>query len=129
MTFEYPELSGKRLELLKELAPRVRRVLALYDPRDASPRQGVMAAREAAPALGLTLVERDVRGVKSCLALARAVIEQADAYLSIPGGLPTGFYDEITRLTNAKRVPAIFHARMGSSTADASSQLRRERRS
>ena len=27
MTFEYPELSGKRLELLREVAPRVRRVL------------------------------------------------------------------------------------------------------
>lgn len=38
MTFEYPELSGKRLELLRELTPRIRRVLALYDPRDASPR-------------------------------------------------------------------------------------------
>lgn len=37
-----------------------------------------------------------------------------DAYLSIPGGFPTGFYDEITRLTNSKRVPAIFHARMSS---------------
>ena len=33
MTFEYPELSGKRLELLREVAPRMRRVLALYDPR------------------------------------------------------------------------------------------------
>jgi hypothetical protein len=27
MTFEYPELSGKQLELLRELGPRVRRVL------------------------------------------------------------------------------------------------------
>jgi putative ABC transport system substrate-binding protein len=48
LTFEYPELSGKRLELLRELAPNARRVLALYDARDASPRQGVAAARAAA---------------------------------------------------------------------------------
>ncbi|MGH6691557.1 MAG: ABC transporter substrate binding protein [Gammaproteobacteria bacterium] len=52
LTFEYPELSGKRLELLRELAPRVRRVLTLYDSRDASPRQGAAAARAAAIALG-----------------------------------------------------------------------------
>src|SRR6266545_559589 len=56
MTFEYPELSGKRLELIKEIAPKVRRVLAVYDSRDPSPRQGMMAARQAAPSLGLTLV-------------------------------------------------------------------------
>ena len=64
MTFEYPELSGKRLELLREMAPRVRRVLALYDPLDASPRQGVAEARVAAAALGITLVEREVRSIE-----------------------------------------------------------------
>lgn len=64
MTFEYPELAGKRLELLKEMAPRARRVLVLYDPRDASPRQGVTAAREAAPKLGIRLVERETRSLE-----------------------------------------------------------------
>jgi len=117
MTFEYPELSGKRLELIKEIAPKVRRVLAVYDPSDPSPRQGIMAARQAAPSLGLTLVEREARGREELLRGLEAMAE-ADAYLSIPGGFATGFYDEITRLSNAKRVPAIFHARMGS-TADA----------
>jgi putative tryptophan/tyrosine transport system substrate-binding protein len=117
MTFEYPELSGKRLELVKEIAPRIRRVLAVYDPRDSSPRQGIMAARQAAPNLGLTLIEREARGREELLRGLEALAE-TDAYLSIPGGFPTGFYDEITRLTNSKRLPAIFHARMGS-TVDA----------
>ena len=117
MTFEIPELSGKRLELMKEIAPKTRRVLAVYDPRDPSPRQGIMAARQAAPSLGLTLIEREARGQEE-LRRGLEAIAEADAYLSIPGGFATGFYDEIVRLTNAKRVPAIFHARMGS-TADA----------
>jgi putative tryptophan/tyrosine transport system substrate-binding protein len=117
MTFEFPELSGKRLELIKEIAPKVRRVLAIYDPRDPSPRQGIMAARQAAPNLGLTLVEREARGREE-LRRGLEAITEADAYLSIPGGFATGFYDEIIRLTNAKRIPAIFHARMGS-TVDA----------
>jgi putative ABC transport system substrate-binding protein len=76
-----------------------------------------MAAHEAAPSLGLTLVERDARGREELLRALEA-LAQVDAYLSIPGGFATGFYEEITRMTNAKRVPAIFHARMGS-TADA----------
>ena len=117
MTFEYPELSGKRLELLKELAPHVRRVLAVYDPRDSSPRQGIAAARLAAPNLGLTLVEREARGLDEFRRGMKSM-DEADAYLSIPGGFPTGYYDEISRVTKLKRLPTIFHARMGS-TVDA----------
>jgi putative ABC transport system substrate-binding protein len=117
MTFEYPELSGKRLELLKEMAPKVRRVLTIYDPRDTSPQQGIMAARQASTELGLSLIEREARGTEEFKRAIRAM-DEADAYLSIPGGFPTGFYEEITRLANAKRLPSIFHARMGS-TADA----------
>jgi putative ABC transport system substrate-binding protein len=113
MIFEYPELSGKRLELLKEITPRIRRVLAVYDPRDPSPKQGIMAARQAATNLGLTLVEREARQREE-LVRGLEAMNDVDAYLSIPGGFPTGFYDEITRMANTKRVPAIFHARMGS---------------
>jgi putative tryptophan/tyrosine transport system substrate-binding protein len=115
MTFEYPELSGKRLELLKELAPKLHRVLAIYDGRDSSPRQGMMAARQAAAALGLILVEREAHG-RDELLRALEMLDQTDAYLSIPGGFPTGSSGDITRATNAKRRPAIFHAPTGSAT-------------
>lgn len=117
LTFEYPELSGKRLELLKEIAPKVRRVLAIYDPRDASPRQGMMAARQAAPSLGLILVEREARSREELLRGLQS-IDEADAYLSVPGGFPTGFHDEVTRVANIKHLPTIFHTRTAS-TADA----------
>jgi putative ABC transport system substrate-binding protein len=117
MTFEYPELSGKRLELLKEIAPRIRRVLTLYDPRDSSPKQGVLAARQAAPNLGLTLIERQARSREEMMR-GLETLEEAEAYLSVPGGFPTGYYEEITRIANAKRIPAIFHARTAS-TLDA----------
>jgi ABC transporter substrate binding protein len=57
LTFEFPELSAKRLELLTLLNPQARRVLVIYDPQAASPRQGLSHARDAAPKLGLTLLE------------------------------------------------------------------------
>jgi ABC transporter substrate binding protein len=117
MTFEYPELSGKRLELLTEIVPRARRVLMLNDPRDASPRQGAAAAREAAAKLHLILVEREVRNEGEVIR-ALTELEQVDALLEVPGGAPSSHYAAMIRAANAKRRPTILHARTGS-TQDA----------
>jgi putative tryptophan/tyrosine transport system substrate-binding protein len=117
MTFEYSELSGKRLELLRELAPRIRRVLALYDSRDASPQQGVAAARAAATALGITLVEREVRNAEE-IARGLKALDEADALLGIPGGVTSGHYETMIVAANSKRLPSIFHTRTRS-TRDA----------
>jgi putative tryptophan/tyrosine transport system substrate-binding protein len=110
MTFEYPELSGKRLELLHEIAPGVRRVLALYDPRDASPRQGMASARLAATALGITLVEHRVESAEAVASGLRAP-DQAGAVLVFPGGATSGHYETIIEAANARRLPTILHAR------------------
>ncbi len=110
MTFEYPELSGKRLELLKAIVPQLRRVLVLYDPRDASPRQSVTAAQEVAAQLGIVVVEREARSPEE-IRQGLAALDEVDALLGIPGGLTSGFYEEMIRAAHAKRRPTIFHAR------------------
>jgi putative ABC transport system substrate-binding protein len=117
MTFEFPELSAKRLELLNALAPRARKILILYDPRDASPRQGLAAAREAAPKLGMTLVEREVRS-EAELARGLDALGEADAQLGIPGGLTSAYYPAMIQAANARRLPTFFHSKVRS-TADA----------
>ena len=106
LTFEYPELSAKRLELLRELAPELRRVLVLYDPRDSSPRQGVEAARGAAGALGLTLIEVEVRNRQEISAGLKK-LDEVDALLGIPGGITSGHYEAMIRAANVKRRPTI----------------------
>jgi putative ABC transport system substrate-binding protein len=113
LTVEYPELSGKRLEILKEMVPRARRVLAFYDPRDASPTQGIAAAREAAPLLGIKLLDREIR-TREEITRALSVLGEAEAFLGIPGGFPAAHYREIIRAANAKRRPTMFHAHAGS---------------
>ena len=117
MTFEYPELSAKRLQLLQDLVPQVRRVLTLYDARDASPRQGVAAARAGATALGITLVEREVRNAEE---IARGLkdLGKIDALLGIPGGITSDHYQKMVEAANSKRIPSIFHTRTRS-TRDA----------
>ena len=117
ITFEYPELSGKRLELLRELRPGVKRVLILYDPRDASPGQGVEAARTAAARLGLTLVEREIRA-RDDIARGLEMLGQVDALLGVPGGVTTGHFAAMIQAAHAKGCPTVFHART-ESTAEA----------
>jgi putative ABC transport system substrate-binding protein len=117
MTFEYPELSAKRLELLHELSPRLRNVLVLHDSRDASPRQGLAAIRDAAPKLAIKLIERELRGREE-LARALETLRGADAVLLIPGGRTSAHYRDIIQAANARRLPSIVHSRT-SGTADA----------
>jgi ABC-type uncharacterized transport system substrate-binding protein len=104
------ELVPKRMELFRELVPRLRRILLVYDATNAEAIRRLGVHRDAARRLGLTLVERPVRTEEE----ARAVIGGArksevdglfDPHLltlNIPGllmelalqrGMPTMFYD------------------------------------
>jgi len=66
------ELCAKRLEIFREIVPGLRRILFVYDSADRNFVAEALAYREAAPRLGLTLVERPVRG----RAAAEAVFAQ-----------------------------------------------------
>ncbi len=56
------ELGGKRLELLKGVAPKAARVAVLYNPGDRANVLVLKQLQESAPALGLTLQPLEVRG-------------------------------------------------------------------
>ncbi|HSX79766.1 MAG TPA: ABC transporter substrate-binding protein, partial [Candidatus Saccharimonadia bacterium] len=55
------DLVGKRLQFLKEAAPRVVRIAVLYHPPFAAMVMGLREAQAAAPALGLTVLPIEVR--------------------------------------------------------------------
>ncbi len=63
------ELAAKRLEMFREIVPGLRRVLFVYDSADGHFVAEALAYRGAAPGLGLTLVERPVRGRAAAEAL------------------------------------------------------------
>lgn len=110
MTFEFAGLSAKRVELLHEIVPSARRIGVVFDPRDASPRQGLAAAREAAARLGLQLVELDVeslsRGVEPA---ARA--GKLDGLVLIPGGTIATVTETALKLAAAQRIVSVVWAR------------------
>ena len=86
-------LSAKRLQLFKELLPRLKRVLVPYSASNAHHAANVTQYRAAAPRLGIVLVERKLRTMEEARdALARVrkedfdgILAARDADLNIPG--------------------------------------------
>ena len=110
MTFEFPELTAKRLELIREVAPRARRVAVLYDRRDESPKQGFASAVKAAQRLGVNLVELPVDEVQSnASAVSRA--GNFDALLVIPGGAISSVSARVIEHAHRERAVSIVSAR------------------
>ncbi|HEX2438950.1 MAG TPA: ABC transporter substrate-binding protein [Methylomirabilota bacterium] len=100
------ELVAKRLQLLKTLAPAVRRVWLIYYGADLGTTSMIGKALEVAPRLGLELVPRGVLDVR---ALQRVLgeIRRGDGVLAPEGSgldIPLAVLDRSLAL----RVPAVF---------------------
>jgi putative ABC transport system substrate-binding protein len=102
-----PELSGKRLELLKEAFPKVSRVAVLREAVGGA--SSLRATMEAARVLGvhLQILElRDPNEIDS--AFAAMTRERAGALDVLPGLMITGYMRQIVDLTAKARLPVIF---------------------
>jgi len=106
------ELGGKRLELLKEVAPKVSRVAVLYNPVDRSNVLVLKELQESAPALRLTLQPLAVRGPGefdgAFVAMGR---NRADALFGAAGALTTEHRKTLVDLTARRRIPAMWGER------------------
>jgi putative ABC transport system substrate-binding protein len=104
------ELSGRRLEVLRQLVPRTRRVLAVYNPEYEFAVRSLAVAKEAAPKLGVEIVEVHTKS-----------IEGVEEFMK---GLKPGQYDgffvpldanlvsrprRVFELAREKRLPTIVH--------------------
>ena len=106
-----PELSGKRLELLKEAVPTLSRVAALWH-RDAPVGPYVKETQDAAQALGLQLQALEVGGPEAWeQAFAAMTREHADALVVLPSGQIESHQRVVAELAMAHRLPTMFGAR------------------
>jgi putative ABC transport system substrate-binding protein len=107
-SFTGPEISGKRLELFKEAVPGLRRVALLYNARGENPLQAknLAVVREAAPNLGLTLIEKPAKSVSDVDEALRAVSKQtADGIFILLSGLFAEPCKGIAAIAMEKRLP------------------------
>ncbi len=103
------ELTAKRLEVLKDVLPKLRRVVTFYDPKNPSAQRGAMLAREAGRRLRVEVVERHVTSVEELHAALRALRPgEADAYFHIPDARVTNQAQVIIDTAKAKRLPTMF---------------------
>ena len=103
-----PELSGKRLELLKEAAPKIARVGVLWDALVPDNTLDFEATQLAARALGLKLQSLEVRGPEDLEgAFSVAVKQRLDALVVAGGYLINSHTKRILAFETRNRLPAI----------------------
>ena len=103
------DLTAKRLEVLKELVPRLHRVVTFYDPANPVPREAARQAREAGRQLGVELIERHVASAAELKAALRALKPgEADAFFLISDALVISQSQAVIDAARAIRLPTIF---------------------
>jgi putative tryptophan/tyrosine transport system substrate-binding protein len=107
-TFEYG-MSGKWLELLKEIAPGTTRVAVLRDPAIASGIGQFGAIQAVAPSLKVELSPVDVRDAGEIESAVTAFAHSANGGLIVtPSALTTRYRDLIVALAARHKLPAVY---------------------
>ncbi|HEV8530828.1 MAG TPA: ABC transporter substrate-binding protein [Methylomirabilota bacterium] len=108
----FTDLTAKRLELLKEMVPRLRRVVTFYSPDNSAAQQSVKIARDAARQLKLELAERPVASVEELRAGLRALRPgEADAFFYVGDAMVASQSALIIDAARAKKLATMFHQR------------------
>jgi putative tryptophan/tyrosine transport system substrate-binding protein len=115
-------LSGKRLEILRQIAPKTKRILALVAINESSARAGFQYLAEAAAKMEIQIARRDVTTKED---VEKALIEErlgaADAVFHVPSVLVTQHIEALIKKAQRERAPAIVyersHAEMGALVA------------
>jgi putative ABC transport system substrate-binding protein len=111
-TYEY-SLSGKWLELLKEMVPAVTRTLVLRDPSIASGIGQFAAIQAVAPLLKIDIISADVREASEIEHAISTFSDQPNGGLIVLTGVPAIIHHKlIIALAARHRLPAVYPFRM-----------------
>jgi len=102
------ELAPKRLELLKEMLPRLHRVVTIYRSDNPVAVAAQQVARDAARQLRIELLERPVTSLDELRAALRALKPgAADAYLQASDAMMVSYADLIVDAARTKKLPTM----------------------
>jgi putative ABC transport system substrate-binding protein len=104
-----PELSGKRLELLKETVPRLSRVAVLENPGNTATALNFKEAEVTARAYGLQIQSLEVRGPNDLDSAFSAMTKgRADALLPLGDSVVVFHRVRIVNFATKNRLPAMY---------------------
>jgi putative ABC transport system substrate-binding protein len=103
------DLTAKRLEILKEILPKLSRVVTFYNPATRVATEAAGLAREEAKRLGVKLLERHVKSIDELRKGLQALkAGEADALIYIPDATVVGQAQLIIDTAKAKKLPTMF---------------------
>ena len=107
-----PELSGKRLEILKEIVPKLSRLAVFGTSKYPGNQQSLKEVEQAAAAFKMHLQYVDVLSSKNIEPAFRAAVKgRADAVLlMVPSGVVNTIRKEIVELAVTHRLPATYQS-------------------
>ena len=104
------DLTAKRLEILKEILPKLSRVVTFYNPGNRVATEAAKSGREEANRLGLKFVERHVPSVEELRKALQALkTGEVDAYFYTSDAMVTSQAQLIIDTSKAKRLATMFH--------------------
>jgi putative tryptophan/tyrosine transport system substrate-binding protein len=104
------DLTAKRLEILKEILPKLSRVVTFYDPGRPVPTEGAKLGRQEAQRLGLKFVERHTTSVDELRKALQALKPgEADAFFYTADAMVMSQAQLIIDTAKAKKIPTMFH--------------------
>jgi putative tryptophan/tyrosine transport system substrate-binding protein len=103
------DLTAKRLEILKEIVPKLHRVVTFYNPRNPVASESAKLVRETAGQMGIQLVERHVASVEELRAGVQSLkAGEVDAVFEVSDALTVIQDQLIIDTARVKRLPTMF---------------------
>jgi ABC-type uncharacterized transport system substrate-binding protein len=94
---------------VKEIFPKLRKVVTFYDPSNGVALKAATAARDAGRLLNIEIIERHVASVEELrLGLRALETKDADAYFYTPDGMVVSQTQLIIETAKAKKMPTMF---------------------
>src|SRR5262245_12973501 len=102
------DLTGKRLEILKEMLPKLSRTVSIYNPNNRVAKEAAGLARQAGKQFGVQVIERHATSVEELRQRVEALkAREADAYFYVADGMVTSHAQLVIEKATAIKLPTM----------------------
>jgi putative tryptophan/tyrosine transport system substrate-binding protein len=103
------DLTPKRLEILKEILPKLRKVLVFYNPKNPISAEAAKLGRDAAQQMKIQFIERQVTSVDELRSILQKLKPgETDAYFYVSDAMIMSHVQTIIHTTLEKKLPTMF---------------------